>query len=85
MWYDTSDNSSSHTLPFTLQCDGGSESNTQTDYERGVFRNSRPFGVSDIPDDFGPEMSGVYQCAMWDRPDKSVWYQRTTYVVVAGM
>ena len=81
MWYDTSDDSASHAAAFV--CDV-SVSDDETSFEKGIFKNSKKFVHSDIPDNFGPEVSGVYQCAMWNKPDKSVWYQRTTYVVVAG-
>ena len=83
MWFDTADDSASHALPFTVHC-GGSFSVNGTRFEKGIFRNTNIFREPYIPEDFGPDLSGVYQCATWNEQSKSVWYQRTTYVLVTG-
>ena len=90
MWYDTSDNTKSHD-PFEIGCEGSySLGNSDVVFLNSVLR--MPDTVADADEDvvynfsssFSSDKSGVYQCVMFNTPEKVVLYQQTTNVVIAG-
>ncbi|XP_063688890.1 titin-like [Bolinopsis microptera] len=88
MWYDTFDNTKSHT-PFEIGCKG-SLSSGNTVFQNAVYKmpdQLTGLSVTEIYD-FGPSItsdkSGVYQCGMSNDPNKMLWYQKTTNVVIAA-
>ena len=88
MWYDTSDNTKSHT-PFEIGCEGSLSSGNVNFYNR-IYKMPTPLtGANvietfDFSSTFTSDKSGVYQCAMYNNPDKVLWYQKTTNVVISG-
>ena len=88
MWYDTSDNTKSHT-PFEIRCEGSFNS-SNVNFINVVYK--MPTAVSgasateiyNFGSSYTSDKSGVYQCAMYNNPDKMFWYQKTTNVVIAG-
>jgi hypothetical protein len=84
MWYDTSDNSKSHD-PFKIDCDGsvspGSFSFLKAIYKNGGIKSTSAYTFEP---DIKSEKSGVYQCALYNDPNKVSWYQETTNVIIAG-
>ena len=90
MWYDTSDNSKSHD-PFEIGCEGSYNSgNTGVVFYNSVLRvpdtvaNAGDDVVYDFGSSFTSDKSGVYQCVMFNTPDKVVLYQQTANVIITG-
>ena len=90
MWYDNSDNSKSHN-PFVIGCEGSYTSgNTNVVFQNSVMRvpNTVASSGDDVVYDFGSsftsDKSGVYQCVVFNTPDKDVLYQQTTNVIITG-
>ena len=85
MWYDTSDNSKSHD-PFEIDCDG-SVSSRRFSLLKAVYKNGASISTT-LPytfySDIKSEKSGVYQCALYNNPDKVTWYQETTNVIITS-
>ena len=85
MWYDISDNSKSDD-PFEINCDG-SVSSATVNFLKNMFKKGNR--VSTLPyafdSDIKSERSGVYQCGIYNDPDKMTWYQKTTNVIIASM
>ena len=86
MWYDTSDNTKSHT-PFEIGCEGSSGN---VNFFNVVYKMPTPLtGASateiyNFGSSYTSNKSGVYQCAMYNSPYKILWYQKTANVVIAG-
>ena len=89
MWY-VSDNSKSHD-PFEIGCEGSySSGNTDVVFHNSVLRKAQVVASAnaDVVYDFGSsftsDKSGVYQCVMFNTPDKVVLYQKTANVIITG-
>ena len=89
MWY-VSDSSKSHD-PFEIGCEGSYTSgNTDVVFHNSVLRvpnivaSSGDDVVYDFNSSFTSDKSGVYQCVMFNTPDKVVLYQQTANVIIAG-
>ncbi|XP_063688387.1 hemicentin-1-like [Bolinopsis microptera] len=88
MWYDTSDNTKSHTK-FEIGCEG-SLSSGNTVFFSTVYKMPDQLTGKSATEvyDFGPSItsdkSGVYECGMSNTPNKVLWYQKTTNVVIAA-
>lgn len=82
MWYDTSKMEASHEEGFSSCAPESSVQIGDHVFENGVYKNAKPF-QSNIERILGPELSGVYQCVMWNKP-KTIWLQRTIYIAIAG-
>ena len=83
MWYDISGNSKSDE-PFEIDCDGslsfGSASIIK-EVRKGIdLYTSLPYNFES---DIKSEKSGVYQCGMMNDPEREIWYQKTTNVIIA--
>ena len=88
MWYDTSDNTKSHT-PFEIGCEG-SFSSGNVNFFNVVYRmptaltGASATEIYNFGSSYTSDKSGVYQCAMYNNPNKMLWYQKTTNVVIIG-
>ena len=88
MWYDISDDTKSHT-PFEIGCEGSLSSGNTVFFNRVYKMPDLLTGMSATEVyNFGPSItsdkSGVYQCGMYNDPNKVLWYQKTTNVVIPG-
>lgn len=89
MWYDTSDNTKSHS-PFEIGCEG-SFSSGNVDFFNTVYKMPHVLTGTSVVENYNfgssytANKSGVYQCAMYNSPNKVLWYQKTTNVVIAGV
>ena len=83
MWYDRNDTTMSPS-PFEVDCSGSGLPSggwfLNKIYKNGI-QNSAPF---DFGSSYSSDKSGVYQCGVYDDPNKKIWVQKTTTVVIAG-
>ena len=88
MWYDTSDGTKSH-LSFKIGCEGSLGSGKIV-FKNAVYKmpdmvtSSSATEVYNFGSSITSDKSGVYQCGVFNDPNKVMWYQMTTNVVIAG-
>jgi hypothetical protein len=85
MWY-ISNTDKSHD-PFEIDCDGSVTTPGSFSFIKTLYKNGVPISTTPpytFNSDIKSEKSGVYQCALYNNPDKVTWYQETTNVIIAS-
>ena len=90
MWYDITGNTGSHD-PFQISCEGSFTTSASVTFHNSIYRMPKRVsgdGTTEIYDFDGSitsNKSGIYQCVIYNSPDKAALYQKTTSVLIAGM
>ena len=88
MWYDTFDGTKSQPS-FEIGCEGSLGSGNIV-YYNAVYKMPKMVTSASATEvyNFGSSItsdkSGVYQCGIYNDPNRVLWYQKTTNVVIAG-